>query len=49
MLVGEHFINIFLIRDDLAYSIEQRRCKRFWEILAQGNLDKEDMLLRLYY
>ena len=37
------FYQHFLDKDDLAYSIGT---ETFWEILAQGNLDKEDMLLK---
>ena len=40
------FYQHFLDKDDLAYSIGTETMKRFWEILAQGNLDKEDMLLK---
>ena len=40
------FYQHFLDKDDLAYSIGTETMQRFWEILAQGNLDKEDMLLK---
>lgn len=40
------FYQHFLDKDDLAYSIGKETMQRFWEILAQGNLDKEDMLLK---
>ena len=40
------FYQHFLDKDDLAYSIGTETMQRFWKILAQGNLDKEDMLLK---
>ena len=39
------FYQHFLDKDDLAYSIGTETMQRFWAILAQGNLDKKDMLL----
>ena len=39
------FYQHFLDKDDLAYSIGTEMMQRFWEILSQGNLNKEDMLL----
>ena len=46
MLVGGTFYQHFLDKDDLAYSIGTETMQRFWKILAQGNLDKEDMLFK---
>ena len=40
------FYQHFLDKDDLAYSIGTETMQRFWEILSQGNLNKEDMLLK---
>lgn len=40
------FYQHFLDKNDLAYSIGTETTQRFWEILAQGNLDREDMLLK---
>lgn len=40
------FYQHFLDKDDLAYSIGTETMQRFWAILAQGNLDKKDMLLK---
>ena len=35
------FYQHFLDKDDLAYSIGTETMQRFWEILSQGNLNKE--------
>ena len=40
------FYQHFLDKDDLAYSIGTETMQRFWETLSQGNLNKEDMLLK---
>jgi putative transcriptional regulator len=40
------FYQHFLDKDDLAYSIGTETMQRFCDILGQGNLDKEDMLLK---